>query len=110
MAEKPTVCPHCGWNFESDSVIWRGPWKLEPDRAFLGGQRLPITPSCAAVLYAVAKANGTPISREAILNRISDSENNNVVAVYLSRLRKILGPRFPIKTEWGRGLVWVSQP
>jgi DNA-binding response OmpR family regulator len=100
------MCPHCGWDFETDTPIVTGGWLLTPSRAAIDGKTLDLTPSQAGVLYAIATGAGRPVTRDALLNRISNRENPNIVAVHVSRLRAKLGERFPIRVVRGHGLAW----
>lgn len=101
------LCPHCGYNFTQDIPLERGDWLLYADGAYFKGQLQEITPSEARVLYAIAKANGHPLPAEAILNRVSDSHDTNIVSVYICRLRKKLA-EIPFKTvRGGYGYRWA---
>lgn len=82
------MCPHCGYNFAADAPLVIGGWRVTPEHAEYDGKSLWLTRSEAAVLYSIARAKGEWISADAILNRMSSSENTNNIAVLLHRVRK----------------------
>ena len=103
MSVLPSMCPHCGYNFDADTPLECGDWLLTPTSARLRGEDMGLTAGEAGVLYAIARANGEGVSTEAILNRTSDSENSNVVSVKLCRARKKIGEqRWPVVSGRGR--------
>lgn len=69
---------------------------------------LRLSPSCSGVLYAIAKARGAIVHAEALLNRVSDSENINVLYVHVTRLKKCL-PEVPFELVWGQGYRWTGE-
>lgn len=101
-----TMCPHCGWNFETDKPVARGAWRLTPLSAEHQGVAINLTKSQTGILYVIAKADGEPVSIDALLNRVSTVEDRNVIAVHVSRLRRKLGDAFPLRTVRGQGLAW----
>lgn len=96
------MCPHCGFNFEADKPIVVGKWTLWPRYTTWGNGDIGLTPAESGVLYALAKAEGDWVAADAILNRISDSEDRNIIAVYVNRIRKKLGDLAPIDSDRGR--------
>lgn len=96
------MCPHCGYNFTPDVELQIGPWSLSPNRCVFDGVEMGLTPGEAGVLFAIARGKGSWITSDAILNRISDSDNTNVVAVLVSRMRKKLGQHLPFESAKGR--------
>ncbi|PTR06409.1 MULTISPECIES: winged helix-turn-helix domain-containing protein [unclassified Novosphingobium] len=106
MAEPLHICPSCGCNLRADPEIEAGPWRLTPDSAFLDGAPFQLTAQQNATLYAVAAGRGKWLSPWVILDRVSDSDEPNVVAVVLSRVRKRLGARMPVESNRGRGYRW----
>lgn len=109
----PCMCPHCGYNFEADRHIEMGPWTLWPRYVLWNNGDVGLTPAESGILYTLAKADGDWVSADAILNRISDSENRNVIAVLVNRIRKKLGDLTPIESDpnrkGGRGYRWRRQ-
>lgn len=97
-----TMCPHCGFNFEADKPIVIGDWTLWPQFTSWAAGDVHLTASESGILYALAKASGEWVTAEAVLNRISDSENTNLVAVWVSRIRKKLGSAAPLESARGR--------
>lgn len=102
----PAMCPHCGWNFATDDSITAGRWTLTPGGAWIGDRKLRLSPTQAGILYAVAKAAGAPVRREALVNRLCQTENVNSISVQVSRIHDKLGDDFPLRTEKGRGYLW----
>ena len=101
-------CPHCGYNFEADAPVVSGRWRVTPYSVELDGRAIHLPLAEAGTLYAIASARGEVVRKEAIANRISDSEDpGNIVDVYLTRLRKKL-PGVPIQTVWGLGCRWAA--
>lgn len=100
------LCPNCGHNFTRDIPIEKGRWSLAPTRASYDGEPLKLTPGEAGVLHTIAKANGAPVKVEALQNRHSYSDASNTATVLVHRLRRKLGPAFPIETVRGEGYRW----
>ena len=80
----------CGYNLEADQVVTRDGFVLDP-RGVVSwqGKRLRIKPAGVIVLHTLA-SSGRPVPRDAMLSRISSSENDNVLASTVSQLRKVL--------------------
>ena len=106
----PHFCPHCGFNLDTDKPIVRGAWRLTPVAVWHKRKLLALTPSEAAVLYAVAAGGGRPVRASTIGERVGiDSENTaNLTAVYVSKIRKKLGALSPIGTLRGAGYYWLE--
>ncbi|EJL21918.1 hypothetical protein [Novosphingobium sp. AP12] len=96
------TCPHCSKDISEDAAIERGPWWLHPAGAFLHGDPQPISRQQARVLYAVARANGEPITHHDI-----PGCGEGTLAHHLRMIRKALGERYPVSTLRGRGFVWA---
>jgi DNA-binding response OmpR family regulator len=104
------MCPHCGYNLEADKPLTRGRWVLSQDRTYLDGDLLTIRRACSALLYAVAKGDGRIVSKDALVNRISESatSTSNLVDVYTCALRKRLGDDYPFHHHARLGLSWAG--
>lgn len=103
------MCPSCGYNLQADEVLTRGDWTIAPTWANHLSQRIKLTPAEHGVLYAIAASGNRPIKPEAILNRISDSENTNLVSVYVCRLRRKLGQAVPFELAgYSIGYRWLE--
>lgn len=107
MTAAHAMCPHCGWNFANDEPIELGDWRLTPASAEFKRKPIALTGQEAAMLHTLAKANGEPVSREALLNRISGSEDVGLVSVVAARLRAKL-PAIPFEKKHGFGLRWCA--
>lgn len=99
------LCPHCGFDLARDKPIVIGDWRMTPVEAEYQGRRVNITRQQAFALFTIAKARPHPISSEAMLNRISSGETENVVSVVMCKLRRRL-PTVPFVTQHGSGYRW----
>ncbi len=110
-APQPDYCPSCGYNAHKDRVIERDGFVVDPSgKVTYLGNIVRMTPGQRALLHSVAAGNGRVIKGEALLNRISDGETVNLVAVLISNLRRALiakGIPSPIQTAWGSGYYWA---
>ena len=109
-------CPRCGHNFVADRPIERGAWRIDPLGVIeYGGQRHRIRATWAAILHCICSRPGF-VSTEALLNRVSNSDNRNTVVVTISQMKRWLQGRgipLPIKgTRHGAyaegGYVWCG--
>jgi DNA-binding response OmpR family regulator len=101
------MCPKCGYNFKPDGLITRGDWELSLDEVRYKGEKIDLTPSHRGILYALAKANGIGLSIDALLNRVSDSDNPNVIYVHMTRIRQRL-PVIPFEASHPDGYRWIG--
>jgi len=105
------MCPHCGFNFAKDAPI-----TIDGYFVTLRVCRLPdgtdadLSPTEAAVLYAIAKGGGDWVTAEGIHNRVTDCHSEKLVAVMVLRVRKKMGTLCPIFSRQGRkgGYRWVT--
>ena len=101
------LCPNCGLDLIPDEPISRGPITMTPyGNCQWHGKPLKLTPGEKAVLWAILKADGGVVSRNALNERIGYENDYNVVDVYLSRIRRkmnAIAPH-PIETIHGLGL------
>lgn len=104
-------CPMCGYNLTPDAVVERDGWHIDPrGEVHFNGARLRMPMSWVGILYALATSTDC-VSRDALLNRISNSENENVLCAQVSKLRRHfneIGVLPPFETVWARGLRWRS--
>jgi len=102
----PALCPHCGCSLEADKPVARDGWTIDPrGRVGYRGAAYEIRLTWASILYALA-ASEDRVRPDALLNRVSDSENINVISVHICKLRKWLRARGlpdPIDSAIGRG-------
>ncbi len=107
----PAMCPACGLSIEPDHPVSRDGWMLTPWETAFQSRRIVLTPARAGLLYAIAASPG-PIGRIALLNRTSDSENENTLAVQCTHLRRQLreqGAPIPFVSLRGTGKVlWLA--
>lgn len=96
------MCPHCGYDFAADAPIEVGPWRVTPKTVTYRGVDVSVSRCEAGVLFALAKAGGDFVGVDALLNRVTDKENPNIIAVMVSRLRRKL-PAAAIETVRGAG-------
>lgn len=104
-----SLCPHCGITLEREQTIERDGWIVTPyGDVQIDGRTIPLRASWGQILYALAATEG-PVSRVALIDRISSTENLNVLSVHLSRLRRRLadeGVEPPFRTIHRNGLIW----
>lgn len=107
----PVICGNCGLSIEPDPPVKRDGWYLLPWRTEYHNRQISLTPARSALLYAIAASPG-PIGRIALLNRTSDSENENTLAVQCAHLRRQLreqGAPIPFVSLRGTGKVlWLA--
>jgi DNA-binding response OmpR family regulator len=102
-------CPSCGFNLASDEPIQLGRWLVSADEVCLDGERVALTAAEVRLVHTVAARAPRAVRREAVVNRVSDAcEADNVVSVFMSRLRSKLGADMPIETVRGVGLRWCA--
>lgn len=105
------ICSNCGLSIEPDAPIERDGWHITPfGLVMYHGDRLQLRPACASLLYAIAASAG-PISRIALLNRISDTESDNLLSVQLTHLRRSLRAHnmpIPFAVLWGAARIMWS--
>ena len=107
------TCPRCGFNLEADKLVKRDGFVLDP-RGFVNwrGQAVAMRPSWAIILHTLAQSE-RPVARDAMLSRISASDNANLLASTLSQLRKALrrqGVPDPIGSAHHSPALWWRTP
>ena len=108
------VCPYCGIDFTKTDIIVKGGFVIDPRNKFVMYNGEPVENVRTAhihILYSLAKAEPMPLSRHALLNRISDAENLNVLSVQMNHLRNHLikaGVPIPFETVREQGYRWVA--
>lgn len=104
-------CPMCGYNLEPDPVVERDGWRIDPRGDVRFKDRIVKIPaSWVGILHAVGSTTEC-VSRDALLNRISGSENSNVLCAQISKFRRFckeFNLPVPFETVWGRGLRWAA--
>lgn len=114
----PRLCPHCGYDFVKDAPIILNDFSMMNAAAPLRykGAVVVVTPACRVVCWTLMKAFPRPVRLDVVLNRLGSEAEGNVVAVYLSRIRKALrevGAPIPFMSIRARGseqppaMVWV---
>lgn len=106
------LCPFCGHNFEPDAAVQRDGWSIDPYagrvswRGVIVVERVTFT----RILHTVAAATPAIVGADALLNRVSSSENPNTIASMISQMKK----QWPAKVPWpiesvhGHGYRWVG--
>ncbi len=107
-----TRCPYCDGPL--DRQISRGGLTVtaDPSEAYWQGERLPIPPTKARMLYALAR-NGK--AHRDVLSGITSGVTANNVQVHISALRKLLvclgvPMRIEAVPSWGFRLVFDEEP
>jgi hypothetical protein len=85
-------CPHCGGCLEAGTPIRRGLWLLGPTAAYHDSDKLPLTRAQCRVLYAIALANGRPVSHHDV-----PGCGEGTFAHHLRAIRNVTLDRFPIR-------------
>lgn len=97
-------CPHCGGNTAEGASVWRGRWWVTPAYADLDGERVDLPRNLARVLYAIAYANGEPITHHNLPHLSAQT-----LAGHVRAIRRALGDRCPIREIAGRGYAWDAR-
>lgn len=105
------ICSACGISHEADAPVERDGWWITPWGPVKYRNRLTqIRPTPCVLLHTIAACDG-PVSRVALIDRISETENDNLLSVQLSNLRRQLrekGLPVPFVNLWGTGKVlWL---
>lgn len=91
-----------------------GPCRLDLGRGelFVGAELVRLTAAEAALLMALARKAGEPVSREALAEEAQLSGNLRTVDVQMTRLRRKVesDPRFPRYLQTVRGTGYVLKP
>ena len=106
----PHFCPCCGYNFREDQVVERDGFTIDPRAATVvyQGKPLRMAGSPARIMHALAASNRAVLA-DALLSRISGSDDMNTLAVQVHRAREACaeaGAPCPIITQRGVGYVW----
>jgi DNA-binding response OmpR family regulator len=106
------LCPKCGHNFEADAPISRDGWHLDPaaGRVVYHGAIVCERATFARILHTLAAAAPAIVAGEALLNRVSGSENSNVLASTISQMKRAWPETvpWPVESVHGRGYRWVG--
>lgn len=101
-------CPACGHNLTADAPVASGAWRIDPRQgAFFRDKPVTRRQTWVQIMLALAESGGRVVSTEALLNRISDSDQNGVIATQICQLRKHLaglGVPDPIVSHRHRGM------
>ena len=85
------TCPSCGFNLAKDEMVERDGWLLDPrGSAWLNGAEVPLSSGQAVILHTVGGESPRWVRTEALLNRASNSERENTVAVQMCIIRRRL--------------------
>lgn len=104
------TCPHCGFDLTRDETLTLGRWRLVPrDAAYYDDVPVVTRATWLNIMLVLAREQGRALRAETLLNRVSDSDDPNVIAVQVSRLKKSLrtmGIETPIKARYCTGYYW----
>lgn len=105
------LCPRCGHNLTRDEPIELGDWRIVPNETAHWRSLLVARNGVTVnILLALARMGGRCVTPDALLNRVSDYDDTNLVRVYVSRFRRALPPGVPdpIETVQRRGYRWAG--
>lgn len=81
------ICPHCGYSLHRDEDITLGDWTFSIQGLRYRDRAIHVTPMEAGILYTLASRRPKAVRPEVLLNRVSGSEDVNVISVMIHRLR-----------------------
>lgn len=96
-------CPHCGGCQDAGTPIRRGLWLVGPSEAYHDGAKLPVTRAVCRTFYAIARANGQPITHRDLPNATVQT-----MASHVREIRKATGDRFPLHVAGNHGFAWST--
>ena len=106
------ICPHCGYNLAADAPYVRGLWHLDPQagRATFGNRIIVTRASWVRVLHTLAAASPSIVKPDALLNRVSASEDLNTIRVIIAQIKRKwpVAVPWPIESVCGHGYRWVG--
>lgn len=115
MAMTCTVCPNCGFDLERVRPMVSGDLEMEAHEIRWKGRRVPLRLSGRMIVSAVVRADGVPISRNALIEALGCEDANdpfNVVAVQLCHARHAfqnIDPSFvALRTVRDIGVRWAA--
>ncbi len=97
-------CPHCGGNTAEGAGVTRGKWWLGPVITYYDGDQIDLPRYLSRTLYAIARANGEPITHRDLPNITPQTLANHIGA-----LRRMLGDRMPVLGLRNRGYAWDAR-
>jgi DNA-binding response OmpR family regulator len=109
MTEPAAFCLGCGCNLAAEQVVELGELRADPrgDISWSGGA-LPLTAGEHLLLGSLAQARGRVVSKAVLQERIGYEGDNNVIEVFLVRIRRKLrsagAPTDLIETVMSRGI------
>lgn len=106
------MCSYCGTDFEKNAPITSGDFFISPQESVVTykGQPIKLSVTHINLLHAIAKSAPFPIRRDALLNRVSDGDNMNILSVHISTIRSRLmaaGIPSPFETVHDAGYRWI---
>ncbi|KPH66883.1 hypothetical protein [Novosphingobium sp. ST904] len=97
-------CPHCSGNIAEGAPVTRGKWWLGPSLTYYDGEQITLPRAHSRTLYAIAYANGEPVTHNDLPNSSASS-----LAGHIRALRRTFGDRLPIRGFGNRGFVWDAR-
>lgn len=108
------LCPQCGADIALDEPIQIGALRMLPyGAATWDGKPVSLTPPQVSLVWALLKANGVPMSRHALGERMGYEGDyaDNLISVQLARVRErfaAVGAVLPIESVRNVGVRWAS--
>ncbi|PZQ55281.1 MAG: hypothetical protein DI555_08000 [Novosphingobium pentaromativorans] len=94
-------CPHCGGSTDANAIVRRGKWSLGPSLTYFDGEQIALPRAQARVLYAIARANGEPVTHRDLPGMAASTLVNHIRA-----LGRTFGDRMPVRILRNTGIVW----
>lgn len=94
-------CPHCGGSTDENALVRRGNWSLGPSLTYYDGEQIALPRAHSRTLYAIARANGEPVSHRDLPNLSA-----NTLIDHIRALRRTFGDRLPVIGIGRLGFAW----
>lgn len=98
-------CPHCGGNTAPGAAVRRGKWWLGGSITYYDGEQIAMPRYLSKTLYAIAYANGQPVSHRDFPNITPQTLSGHV-----SALRRLFGEKLCIRGVANKGFIWETRP
>lgn len=106
-------CPSCGFDLHADEPAELAGFRMQGAGGVLtyNEQMIPLTAQQADLCWTLMKASPNVVGIDALMNRISNDAQNEMLAVLVHRIRrkfKDAGAPDPIESVRKRGYRWIT--